>query len=111
SVARWAHNPEVAGSNPVPATQGCSRVRSLNVHEIPVNQRWLTGIFALEAVFVSREPRDLLPEGVMVREGAGWSARGHAEGTANLPWVRGPLGMIFCLVPQSAGPPGGWARA
>src|SRR5213078_3253179 len=22
SVARWAHNPEVAGSNPVPATQG-----------------------------------------------------------------------------------------
>ena len=22
SVARWAHNPEVAGSNPVPATSG-----------------------------------------------------------------------------------------
>jgi hypothetical protein len=22
SVARWAHNPEVAGSNPVPATRG-----------------------------------------------------------------------------------------
>src|ERR1700759_1491574 len=25
SVARWAHNPEVAGSNPVPATQAKGR--------------------------------------------------------------------------------------
>ncbi len=29
SVARWAHNPEVAGSNPVPATTGRSRRDSL----------------------------------------------------------------------------------
>ena len=25
SVARWAHNPEVAGSNPVPATMWCRK--------------------------------------------------------------------------------------
>src|SRR4051794_18373174 len=29
SVARWAHNPEVAGSNPVPATSGNGPQRSL----------------------------------------------------------------------------------
>ena len=29
SVARWAHNPEVAGSNPVPATSGNGPRRTL----------------------------------------------------------------------------------
>jgi hypothetical protein len=47
SVARWAHNPEVAGSNPVPATsRNDPRVRSLGSFSYPVATCLATSAFA-----------------------------------------------------------------
>src|SRR5580692_1604119 len=43
SVARWAHNPEVAGSNPAPATQ-CQRPSCTSKGASGVSRKWTNGL-------------------------------------------------------------------
>ena len=48
-VARWAHNPKVAGSNPAPATKGIIRLRAILQGASAPNKREAakSGLFAL----------------------------------------------------------------
>ena len=69
---------------PPGADLGCSRVRAENVHEIPVSQRWLAEISALEAVFVSREPGEATSEADEVAEAGRWAHSGRGGGATDL---------------------------
>src|SRR4051794_35372772 len=62
SVARWAHNPEVAGSNPAPATEGSAGQRPCPVRRTGPLALWLPhAVMGADRAVTLKEPGDVHP--------------------------------------------------